>query len=252
MKESPMSEVRPALRRLLVAALSATSLWVAASVADPADIIRQVDAYRMPSQSFLADIRITPVKDGKDEAPGTYTLRGAGRNQVLVEATGFDQRGQKFLTTNAGLFFYAPHTKRAIRLTPLQTLRGQASIGDISRISFEQDYQASLLDVPVGDCPDEHCQVLELKSRDDAATYTRILLTVGQHGGQFRPLSALLYVASGKLLKKARFDKATGKLPPVTHYVDPQNPAEETRVAFDDLKPASFPASLFNPRSLEE
>lgn len=216
-----------------------------------AEILRQVDRYRMPLDSFEAAVRIVPVQDGQEQEPGTYVIRGANHNQVLVEATSVDQRGQKFLTTDAGIFFYAPRTRRAIRLTPLQTLRGKASIGDLARISFTNDYDAVTMDTPPAPCAGD-CIALALSSKNEAATYTRITLLVTKRHGQYVPLKAMLYVASGKLLKVAEFDAASGGLPPVTRYFDPQLPSEQTRVVYEKIRAVEFSASTFNPRSLEQ
>lgn len=220
-----------------------------ASVPDAADILLQVDQYRMPVDSFEAKVRI---EAGKGEEPGTYVIRGANYNQVLVEATSVDQRGQKFLTTDSGLFFYAPRTRRAIRLTPLQTLLGKASIGDLSRIRFSHDYDAAVLEGGTDDCPARNCIALELRSRSEAATYAKITLLAARQDGRYVPLKAMLYVASGKLLKIATFDPAKGGLPPTTRYADPQRAGEETRVVFEKVRAAEFPANMFNPRTLEQ
>lgn len=234
---------------LSVASLAATSALAAPPSAP--EILRQVDRYRMPLDSFEAAVRIVPVQNGKEQEAGTYVIRGANHNQVLVEATSVDQRGQKYLTTDGGIFFYAPRTRRAIRLTPLQTLRGKASIGDLARISFENDYDAVLADARPASCTGD-CLALTLRSKNEAATYTRVTLLVNKLRGQYVPVKAMLYVASGKLLKVAEFDAATGGLPPLTRYFDPQLPEEETRVVYEKIKAMEFSASTFNPRSLEQ
>jgi outer membrane lipoprotein-sorting protein len=238
----------PLLAALLAAPLCAT----AAAAPSPQEILRQVDRYRLPLNSFEAWVRIVPVQGGVEQEAGTYIVRGANHNQALVEATSVEQRGQKFLTTDSGIFFYAPRTRRAIRLTPLQTLRGKASIGDLARISFENDYEVALAEAAQPGCPADSCVALALRSKNEAATYTRITLLVGRQRGQFVPLRAMLYVASGKLLKLAVFDPASGGLPPTTHYSDPQQTADETRVVFEKIRAVDFPASTFNPRSLEQ
>ncbi|MDK2123263.1 outer membrane lipoprotein-sorting protein [Parachitinimonas caeni] len=246
----PIMTIRPSLLPLTLL-LAATPLTQAANL-PVEDILRQVDHYRMPVPSFEASVRITPLRDGKEQEPGTYLIKGGGPNQVLVEATSFDQRGQKFLTTDNGLFFYAPRTKRAIRLTPLQTLRGQASIGDIARISFASDYTASEMELPPQSCPDSPCLALQLTSKNREATYTRIELIVSRQKSRYVPIKAMLHVASGKLLKIAQFTPASGNLPPSTLYLDPQDASEQTRVEFEKLSAATFPPALFNPRSLEQ
>ncbi|HEU4843519.1 MAG TPA: outer membrane lipoprotein-sorting protein [Burkholderiaceae bacterium] len=241
--------LRGAWRWTLLAGVLA-ALPVFAGVPPAQDILRQVDHYRLPLDSFEAAVRIVPVQGGKEQEPGTYVVRGANHNQALVEATSVDQRGEKFLTTDSGIFFYAPRTRRAIRLTPLQTLRGKASIGDLARISFANDYDAALAEAPPG-CG-AGCLALSLSSKNEAATYTRITLLVGRQHGQYVPLKAMLHVASGKLLKVALFDTASGGLPPTTRYLDPQLPDDETRVVYEKIKAVEFPPSTFNPRSLEQ
>lgn len=217
----------------------------------PEKILRQVDAYRMPFRSFEASIRVTPLKEGQEQPSGTYIIRGTGFAQILVEATSFDQIGQKFLTNGPDLFFYAPRTKRAIRLTPLQSLRGQASIGDIARLSFENDYSADEVPLPVSTCPNNDCVALELKSKNLGATYEKIILIVQFQKGGYRPISASLFVASGKLFKLAYFSESKNGLPPTTQYIDPQTPKDITTVEFEKISFAKFSESLFNPRGLE-
>ena len=123
---------------------------------------------------------------------------------------------------------------------------------DLSRIRFSHDYEAAVLDGGTDGCPANACIALELRSRSDAATYARITLLAARQDGHFVPLKAMLYVASGKLLKIASFDAAQGGLPPTTRYIDPLQPGEETRVVFEKLKAAEFPANMFNPRTLEQ
>lgn len=230
----------------------AINYCIAANVIVPDDILRQVDRYRMPAHSFEATVRITPSKDGQQQEPGTYIIRAAGTDQVLVEATSFDQVGQKFLTTAQGLFFYAPRTKRAIRLTPLQSLRGQASIGDISRISFESDYSVSSSALSSHFCPEKQCLDLQLNSKNSDASYAKVTLVVSKHESKYQALTAFLYVGSGKLLKIAHFEDAVKGLPPATRYIDALNPSMETRVEFEKIIAADFPSNLFNPRTLEQ
>lgn len=78
------------------------------------------------------------------------------------------------------------------------------------------------------------------------------MLVVTRQHGQYQPLQAMLHVASGKLLKVARFDAARPGLPPTTHYLNPLDSSDETRVVFESIRATEFPANLFNPRRLEQ
>lgn len=242
------------LRALPLAAGVLLSTWgVSGYCADqaPYDVLRQIDERRLPTGGFEAELVIAPFKDGEAQEPGNYVVKANGDNQVLVEARNPDQRGQKFLTTASGIFFYAPRTKRAIRMTPLQTLRGQASIGDISRLHFAEDYDASKPEALQDRCKESGCLVLELKSKSEAATYARIVLTAkrAQHG--YEAVTADLFLASGKQAKIVKFEAPQNGLPPAARYIDVINTRLETAVTYKSIKPAKFPASMFNPRSLE-
>jgi hypothetical protein len=216
------------------------------------EILQQVDRQRLPQGGFQAEMRITPYKDGIAQEPGLYTVRSNGENFVLVEAKNPDQRGQKFLTTESGIFFFAPRTKRAIRMTPLQTLRGQASIGDISRLHFVSDYVADMPANLQSACVEIGCQILELRSKNETATYARIVLQVKKIANSFAPAHAALYLVSGKLSKTVEYGKSENALPAPARYIDAINTRLETRVEYLSMKPATFPASMFNPRALEQ
>lgn len=217
----------------------------------PSEVLRQIDEHRLPAGGFEAEIIIAPFKDGEAQDPGNYVVKANGNNLVLVEAKNIDQRGQKFLTTTSGIFFYAPRTKRAIRMTPLQTLRGQASIGDISRLHFADDYDASRPEALQNRCKDEGCMVLELTSKSEAATYAKIVLMAKRGPRGYDVANADLYLASGKHAKIVKFESSRNNLPPAARYIDVINKRLETTVTYQSIKPATFPASMFNPRSLE-
>lgn len=213
-------------------------------------MIEQIDKQRLPHGGFEAEIVITPRINGVEQEPGRYSVKTNGTGQVLVEAKNPDQRGQKFLTTDSGVFFFAPRTKRAIRITPLQSLRGQASIGDISRLRFAADYQAEKSSTTVESC--KECVVFELVSKNEAATYAKIQLAARQVAKLYEPVMAKLFLASGKLTKTVEFGTPEKGLPASTRYIDAINTKLETKVAYLSIKQASFPTSMFNPRSLEQ
>jgi hypothetical protein len=217
----------------------------------PEAILRAVDAVRQPlGTSFAARLVITPYRSGVAKEPGTYAVR-ASEGRVLVEALNPDQRGQKFLSTEKGLFFYAPRTRRAMRITPLQSLRGQASIGDISRISLTNDYSISSSERHK--CPeDETCVRMSLLSKSENSTYARIQLVVMREKTRWLPISAELYLISGKLSKIVTFEKPAAGLPPTARYTDAITTAQASTVEYVEVKPASFDISLFNPRTLEQ
>lgn len=216
-------------------------------------VMRDVDRQRLPDGGFEAQLLIAVFREGRVAEEGQYLIRANGSGLALVEALSADQRGQKFLTTSSGLFFFAPRTKRAIRITPLQTLRGQASIGDIARLRLSSDYEPAFNNWQTADCGSgTSCLSLTLSSRHEAATYARIELTVRATKAGYVPDVARLHLASGRLAKTVVYTPGTPGLPLTARYTDAINPQLQTTVVYESTKPARYPDSMFNPRSLEQ
>lgn len=239
-------------KKWLLLLLTPLMAWSADNTT-PEAILHKVDESRIPDTSLSVEITITPFNNQKADMPSHYTLLADTRGNSLLEAHDFEQRGQKFLSTDKGLWFYAPGTRRAIRLTPLQMLRGQASIGDISRLSLARDYTASDSVPPPGITPEDRTRWLALTAQNDTATYTRILLAVDSH--TLQPKQAMLYVASGRLLKIVQYGPADpahqGRITTM-RYTDAIDRNQQTLVQSGEIKPRTIPETVFNPRSLEE
>jgi hypothetical protein len=170
----------------------------------------------------------------------------------LAHITDGDQRGMKFLSSPAGYWLYAPHTRRAIRLTPLQLLRGQASIGDISRLRFAQDYEASFAAERSAVVEGRECWALELRAKSTAATYAAVRLRVRK--SDRAPVDADLILASGRKLKTVQFGAPSnlrGKPVIVSSiYIDAINTTKRTTVELLDVQPAKVSAGMFKPEAL--
>ncbi|MEJ0023357.1 MAG: hypothetical protein WDN76_07910 [Alphaproteobacteria bacterium] len=111
-----------------------------ASEPSPAQIVADSDAFRLPPMSaggaVRADLRII---DGQGAGRRVDSVTVLTRDtSSLAQITDGDQRGMKFLSSPAGYWLYAPNTRRAIRLTPLQLLRGQASMAIFRAFAFRR------------------------------------------------------------------------------------------------------------------
>lgn len=227
----------------------------AAAAVEPSagTIVSKVDTFRMPDEPNLRiGMVLESKKAGKDGGASTYTslLRdGAG---TLVQANDGEQRGQKYLSTPNGYWLYAPRTKRALRLTPLQLLRGQASIGDVSRLSYADDYTAAFAERPRQTVDGVDCWVLLLRARSPQSTYASIVLAVNRATGG--PVRAQLNAQSGRLLKTATFgpiaDVSGYRIVKATTYIDGVDTSKTTTVRFDTVAKANTPVGLFKPQTL--
>ena len=223
-----------------------------AGAADPAAMVAKLDALRRPSAANLKmGFTLTTSENG---AQDTYRYTGLIRRDAgtLVLAEDGDQRGQKYLYTPGGYWLYAPRTRRPMRLTPLQTLRGQASIGDISRLNLSEDYSAALAAQGEARIDEQDCWVLTLTARSPEASYASITLYVNK--ADQMPVQADLMAGTGRKLKTLKFGglkKVGGQNMLTTQtYIDAVNPDKRTVQQITAVDSSSTPAAMFQPQAL--
>lgn len=238
---------------ILTSLLAGAGAPALAAEPSPAAIVGKVDAFRMPRE---ANLRIGMVLESRrgaksDGASSYVALLRAGVG-TLVHAVDGAQRGQKYLSTANGYWMYAPRTKRALRLTPLQLLRGQASIGDVSRLRYADDYTAGFAANPRQTVSGVDCWMLTLGAKSPQATYASIDLAVNRATGS--PVRAHLKARSGRLLKTATFGAVANisgyRLVKSTTYTDGVDTSKATTVTFNSIAKAATPVGLFKPQSL--
>ncbi|HEX8407062.1 MAG TPA: outer membrane lipoprotein-sorting protein [Duganella sp.] len=224
----------------------------ASAAADPAAMVAKLDALRRPGAANLKmGFTLTTTENG---AQDTYRYTGLIRRDAgtLVLAEDGDQRGQKYLYTPGGYWLYAPRTRRPMRLTPLQTLRGQASIGDISRLNLSEDYSAALAAQSEARIDDHDCWVLTLTAKSPEASYANITLYVNK--ADQMPMQADLMAGTGRKLKTLKFGglkKVGGQNMLTTQtYIDAVNPDKRTVQQITAVDTSSTPAAMFQPQAL--
>ncbi len=228
------------------------SLAAASAVVDPAALVAKLDALRRPSGANLKmEFTLTTSENG---ATDTYAYTGLIRRDAgtLVLADDGDQRGQKYLYTPGGYWLYAPRTRRPIRLTPLQTLRGQASIGDISRLNLADDYNVTLAEQSETRINEQDCWVLNLTAKSPEASYASITLYVSK--ADQIPVQADLMAGTGRKLKLLKFGglkKVGGQnLLTTLTYIDAVNPDKRTVQQINVVESSGTPATMFQPQAL--
>lgn len=189
----------------------AVALWVL-TVLGPAEARRPAAAPDIEGLLARADAMRVPFREGRVRVE-LFTLEGervTGRSafEVLQSACGASRvemldarvRGQRALLSDHGLWLYVPSSRRAIRLTPLQRLMGNANYGDIGRMRWTDDYRIARAE-PAEDRPG--AWLFRLEACAPTAVYSEVALWV--EDGTARPLRAEFYLASGKLLKSAEY-----------------------------------------------
>ena len=223
----------------------------ALSLAQSADsLLARVDGFQVPYEEFLSRTRITTYKDGAVDEDAVFDAYIAGPEKSLVVQKEGRNREMKILYHEEKLWVSLPGSRRPLRITPIQRLMGQASNGDVARVGFRSDYtvQTTRPDTVAG----EVCKVLRLKAKKASSTYACIDLWV--RAADNRPVKANFYLTSGKLLKRAEYDRyephqGRPLLKGMTLF-DEVRKNEKTIFTYEKIEPRSIPAHYYNKNYL--
>jgi len=189
--------IRIAFPILLVAAAAS------AATPDPDALIRQFDSLRNGWDSYVVRVSIRNFEEGKEDEEHLYEVYQKGTEKSYVEFLSPREKGQHLLMLGDDMWIYLPDTSRPIRITPLERLSGNASNGDVARTHYATDYTSVFVRTEMVD--GVNCHLLELTARRKGSTYRRILLWL--RASDARPVKADFFVASGKQLKSATYDR---------------------------------------------
>jgi hypothetical protein len=184
----------------LLTALSVSSLAFGDQTSS--DLLKKVDECRLNTDNATVTTLVT-VNSG-DKSPEVLVLESkVSAVDALVNVIEGELKGQKYLITNKGTWFYSPRSKKAIRIPSSQLLFGDAAIGDLAKISFSRDYTAESEIFSDASCDTGRCIKYKLKSTNQDATYQSVVLTIDKTGPN--PVEAIYFTASGRMLKKLVF-----------------------------------------------
>lgn len=217
--------------------------------ADVATLLKEADRYRLAADAMRVDTQVQLYKNGKLDKERRYSVyTQPGRRSLVVSKTP-GELGQKVLMLDDQFWIILPTSQRPIRITPLQKLLGEASTGDIATMTWSEDYtgvlhgEANLDGIPA--------LRLDLTAIRTGVSYTRIELYLAR--SDHHPVSADLYVASGKLAKRAVFAMETVRgQPQVTSMtlVDALQPGQQTVIRYLDSERKTLPDEVYNPMFL--
>ena len=199
-----MCKAWAALAAVLI--LGGPSAGSAARAVDPAGMLRRADA---PHDSFpegVIRLRVVVNERGKKPLASVLQLFVQGTDRSLLVFREGKQQGRKILTLGDRVFLIVPGASRPIPVSKSQRLMGAASFGDIARLRFADEYEATLrpgeerIAAATGETP---CRVLDLVAKRAGSAYPTAVLWVGRDGGLARRLR--LSLASGKDAKDVLF-----------------------------------------------
>lgn len=233
-----------------IAALLLAATAGLARADDISDMLKTADQFRVGTENMQVETEITTfAKDGSKEKERNYLVFSQANHQSLVLMKSPAEKGQKVLMLGDDFWMLLPGSQRPLRITPMQKLLGDASIGDIATMSWSQDYKGKIIGEEK--CDDKPCLRLSLQAVRKSVAYQRIELWLGKT--RHEPIKADLYVQSEKLAKQARFVLDKPQAPTAVAemiLLDQLSSHKETRVRYISRKQKTVPEQWLNPMFL--
>lgn len=207
--------------------------------------LQLAEQYKVQAESARIDCDVELYQDEKLEKTREYQVYAGKDNQSLVLFKSNADAGQKVLISGKDFWLLMPKSRRPMRITPMQKLLGEASLGDVATLSWSKDYQVA------AEVTQNNIIKLELNAHNAAASYQRISLTLNADD-QF-PLSADLYLRSGVLAKTATFERGARDGKPAIVAMSLQDklqPRSKTVIRYKAVTLVDIPAKVFNPQVL--
>lgn len=173
---------------------AAAAAPAAASTANADELLRKAGALLFP-EDFTAKIELTNTGGDGSETVYQLKLYKHGADKVRADFL-FPplEEGRRMLRVGDQIWMYVADLKRPVKMSPKQSLMGSDfNNGDLMRLNFEEDYTASI------SSEDDKTIVLELKARNKAVAYDRVLYTLEK--SSLKSVKQEFYTASGRLVK---------------------------------------------------
>ena len=228
---------------IVLAALALTSPLAAQDKASA--ILARADAWRGAFDPAVIRVKLTNYEGERVSDEAEFEVSVKGENS-LVRFLSVRSKGQSLLMRGDDMWFFLPAVERPVRITPIQRLLGNVSNGDLARLRYAIDYDATLDGLEqVDGVP---CAVLSLKARRKGATYQRIRYFVREFDG--RPVKAEYFLTSGKPIKHATFGEpreiAGRQTLTRIDIVDAVKPSSRTIIDILSISPRDLPDRLFS------
>ena len=205
------------------------------------------------TQQFRVQARMLSRKPQRAEDLNTglllYVARNSGTQKSLGKIVAPERsKGQIFLNNTRAYWAFYPKLKRSMPLSPLSTLAGDVSIGDILAPPPLQIYSAKVLK------SDEQKVTLEFTKEARSAPYARVvqhyesdvLKNAEFYGGQ----KGDILLKRAQYLKPINFDD--GYFYTQVKILNALEKGSYTVITFSTPKDIEIPEAWFNPNNLEQ
>jgi galactitol-specific phosphotransferase system IIB component len=218
------------------------------------EMIRQADLYRVESSSAKVVSLVSLFENNQLDKTREYHVYTRPNRESLVVFKSQVEAGQKMLMLGDNYWLLMPKSRRPIRITPMQKLLGEASVGDISTLTWSEDYSGQLITQETLTLASGELVVtnkLQLTSTTSGASYQTINLWLNE-ANSF-PIKADLYLRSGKLAKQAWFGEGIRDAQPRVvsmTLLDQIQPAKKTIIEYLEIEEVELDERFYNPAYL--
>lgn len=180
------------------------SITLVSAAATPAELLRLADRPKNEFVDAVIHAKITVTRNGRSESPAEFELYKKGEDRGLVVFTAGKQKGRKILTVGDRVWLIVPGSSHAIAVTPNQRLMGGASLADVSKLRFSDEFDAALAGPPQT-VDARECDVLKLSPKSAKSSYGGGTLWIDRQEHLAR--KAVVDLVSGKPAKEITFDR---------------------------------------------
>ncbi|AVF92829.1 outer membrane lipoprotein-sorting protein [Vibrio diabolicus] len=236
-----------------MASMNASANETALDAQQVAQLIEKADSYRLQDDSSKVVSLVRLYQDQELDKTRLYHVYTRPNRESLVVFKSAVEAGQKMLMMGDNYWLQMPKSRRPIRITPMQKLLGEASIGDISTLTWSQDYQGEWKATETVSVNGESVVAyhLALTAKTKGASYQKIDLWLSEQDAF--PIKADLYLRSGKLAKQAQYGRATNRgedyVSEMT-LLDSIQPSKKTVIEYQEIVPWQLDNKFYNPSYL--
>ncbi len=170
----------------------------------PDELLKLADRPKEAFAEAVIHAKITVSENGKTTSPAEFEVYKKGDDRSLVVFTAGKQKGRKILTVGDKVWLIVPASSHAIAVTPNQRLMGGASLADVSKLRFSQEFDAAFAG-PSETIDGRECDVLKLTPKSSKSSYGGGTLWVDRQEHLAR--KAIVALVSGKPAKQITFDR---------------------------------------------
>jgi hypothetical protein len=205
-----------------------------------------LDQLRTQSATVKIATRIEVYEQGQLKSQSKLDVYVGTDKRSLAVYRSEREAGQKVLMIDNQFWLFLPSSKRAMRITPIQKIMGEASVGDIASLDWEVDYDLVERTIDGDEIK------LELKAARKGLSYNKVELWVEPIN--FHPLRGNFYLKSGKLAKQGIFNLALDEqgawfMSSLT-LQDRVKQDQLTQIFYDSVEPLEMQDKWFTPNFL--